>query len=123
RRDLAMAGYLPLRAALEAGENGPYLEFQRAAARLVRQKVPRFRELWQAGALAAAQRTGDQLAALEAGDVGHLADATARVAAPTYRGGYGMCGRRDEYELPGATLPYESSGAYESPGAEESRGP
>ncbi|HEV7629289.1 MAG TPA: cupin, partial [Streptomyces sp.] len=21
-------------------------------------------------------------------------------------GGYGMCGRRDEYELPGSTLPY-----------------
>ncbi|MEK8170968.1 hypothetical protein NKH77_19620 [Streptomyces sp. M19] len=36
----------------------------------------------------------------------HLARARVRAAEPSRRGGYGMCGRRDEYELPGATLPY-----------------
>nr|WP_206313277.1 cupin [Streptomyces coryli] len=110
RRDLAVEGYLPLREALQAGDVGPYREFQRAAARLVRAKVPRFRELWEAGALATAQRTGAQLDALGAGgDAAYLADATALTAGPSRSGGYGMCGRREEYELPGATLPYETT--------------
>ena len=104
RRDLAVEGYLPLREALAAGDNGPYLEFQRTAARLVAAKVPAWRELWRAGALATAERTGAQLAALEAGDPGYLAEATAFDATPSREGGYGMCGRRDEYALPGTTL-------------------
>ncbi|MEV6962590.1 cupin [Streptomyces sp. NPDC051207] len=108
RRDLAVEGYLALREAALAGDTGPFLGFQRAAARLVRDKVPRWRELWRAGALAAAERTGAQLAALEAGEPGHLAEATAFRAAPTRRGGLGMCGRRDEYALPGTTLPYRT---------------
>ena len=104
RRDLAIEGYLPLRAALEAGDPGPYRAFQRTAARLVRHRVPTWRELWRAGALAAAERTGEQLAALEADDPAYLADADAFDAAPSWHGGYGMCGRRDEYEVPGATV-------------------
>ncbi|MBA4863210.1 cupin [Streptomyces sp. PSKA54] len=106
RRDLAVEGYLVLREALEKGDNGPYLEFQQAAARLVRAKVPAWRELWRAGALAAAERTGAQLDALESGDPAYLTDADAYDAGPTRHGGYGMCGRREEYELPGTTLPY-----------------
>ncbi|WP_420000642.1 cupin [Streptomyces boninensis] len=109
RRDLAIEGYLPLRESLQAGDAGPYREFQQAAARIVRAKVPRFRELWEAGALATAQRTGAQLDALEAGDPGYLADSTAHTSGPSRHGGYGMCGRREEYEIPGATLPYETT--------------
>ncbi|MGW7270755.1 cupin [Streptomyces sp. NPDC054864] len=106
RRDLAVEGYLPLREALRAGDNGPYLEFQQAAARLVRDKVPTWRELWQAGALATAERTGAQLAALESGTPDYLAGSGSYDSRPSRHGGYGMCGRRDEYELPGTTLPY-----------------
>lgn len=58
------------------------------------------------GALATAERTGAQLEALEAGEPAYLADATAYETAPTRLGGFGMCGRRDEYNLPGTTLPY-----------------
>ncbi|MEV6701182.1 cupin [Streptomyces sp. NPDC051453] len=105
RRDLAVEGYLPLREALSAGDDAPYLEFQRAAARLVRDKVPVWRELWRAGALAAAERTGAQLAALASGDPSYLTGSASYDTGPTRRGGYGMCGRRDEYELPGMTLP------------------
>ncbi|MDT0270780.1 cupin [Streptomyces sp. DSM 44915] len=104
RRDLAIEGYLPLRAALAAGDNGPYLEFQRTAARLVRERVPAWRELWRAGALATAERTGAQLAALEAGEPAYLADADAFDTGPSREGGWGMCGRRTEYEVPGATV-------------------
>ncbi|MFD5752780.1 cupin [Streptomyces sp. NPDC127033] len=105
RRDLAVSGYLVLREALEAGDNGPYREFQRAAARLVRPKVAAWRELWRAGALATAERTGAQLDALEAGEPEYLAGSRAYDSGPSRLGGYGMCGRRDEYELPGTTLP------------------
>ncbi|MER6267100.1 cupin [Streptomyces sp900105755] len=119
RRDLAVEGYLVLREALAAGDGGPYAEFQRAAARLVRAKVPRWRELWRAGALAAAERTGAQLDALQAGEASYLGEATAYDAAPTRLGGFGMCGRRDEYDLPGTTLPYGS----EQPRSGGSRGP
>lgn len=106
RRDLAVEGYLILREALVAGDPGPYLEFQRAAARLVRAKVPGWRALWRAGALATAERTGAQLDALEDGEPAYLGEATAYDTAPTRLGGFGMCGRRDEYALPGTTLPY-----------------
>ncbi|MER6622290.1 MULTISPECIES: cupin domain-containing protein [unclassified Streptomyces] len=106
RRDLAVEGYLVLREALFAGDDGPYREFLRAAAELVRERVPVWRELWRAGALAAAERTGAQLDALAGGDFAHLTGATAYEAEPSRRGGYGMCGRRDEYGLPGVTVPY-----------------
>ncbi len=104
RRDLAVEGYLPLRAALRDGDAGPYREFQRAAAGLVRERVSGWRELWRAGALATAERTGAQLDALEAGAPDYLADATASHSVPSRVGGYGMCGRRDEYEVPGTTV-------------------
>ncbi|MFF8997717.1 cupin [Streptomyces achromogenes] len=110
RRDLAVEGFLRLRETLAAGDAGPYRDFQRAAARLVRAKVPRWRELWRAGALAAAERTGAQLDALETGEPDYLGDATAYRAAPTRLGGFGMCGYRDEYALPGTTLPYDGLG-------------
>ncbi|KAF3463995.1 cupin [Streptomyces sp. Tu 3180] len=106
RRDLAVEGCLGLCEALVAGDAGPYRAFQRAAARLVRDRVPAWRELWRAGAPAAAERTGAQLDALAAGDPAHLGEATAYRAEPSRLGGFGMCGRRDEYALPGATVPY-----------------
>jgi mannose-6-phosphate isomerase-like protein (cupin superfamily) len=105
RRDLAVEGYLGLREALVAGDDGPYREFQRAAARLVRDKVPTWRALWRAGALAAAERTGAQLDALADGEPAYLDEATAHEASPSRLGGYGMCGRRDEYALPGGASP------------------
>ncbi|WP_189296279.1 hypothetical protein [Streptomyces cinerochromogenes] len=37
-----------------------------------------------------------------------LSHLTAYEAAPTRLGGFGMCGRRDEYALPGTTLPYHA---------------
>ncbi|MEV0599916.1 cupin domain-containing protein [Streptomyces sp. NPDC050315] len=106
RRDLAVEGYQVLRTALADGDDGPLRAFQEAAARLVAPKVDGWRERWREGALAAAERTGAQLDALTKGDAAHLAEGGVRSAGPTRRGGYGMCGRRDEYELPGTTLPY-----------------
>jgi mannose-6-phosphate isomerase-like protein (cupin superfamily) len=106
RRDLAVSGYLTLRKALRDGDSGPLREFYRAATALVGPKIDEWAPKWRAGALAAAERTGEQLRALADGDASHLAHAEVRVAAPSRHGGYGMCGRRDEYEIPHATLPY-----------------
>ncbi|MFI8998509.1 cupin [Streptomyces sp. NPDC053542] len=106
RRDLAVEGYQALRTALADGDDGPLRAFQQAAARLVAPKVESWQARWREGALAAAERTGRQLTALAGGDAAHLAEGGVRSAGPTRRGGYGMCGRRDEYELPGTTLPY-----------------
>ncbi|MFJ8980472.1 cupin [Streptomyces sp. NPDC102282] len=106
RRDLAVEGYLPLREALVAGDAEPLRAFQRAAAALVRPRVPGWRKLWRAGALAAAERTGAQLDLLEKGDAeDYLSSSTMHVAEPTRHGGLGMCGRREEYAVEGATVP------------------
>ncbi|MCF2434204.1 cupin [Streptomyces thinghirensis] len=51
------------------------------------------------------------------GGPAYLADATAYEATPTRHGGYGMCGRRDEYALPGTTLPYQGSSGHGPPAA------
>jgi hypothetical protein len=61
---------------------------------------------WAAGPLAAAHRTGEHLTALAFADQTHLAEATVTATTPSRRSGYGMRGRRDEYALDGATLPY-----------------
>jgi hypothetical protein len=106
RRDLAVEGYLKLQQAVRDGDLRPLRAFHGAAARLVGPKSAAWRSRWRAGALAAAELTGQHLAALSAGDASHLSAARVRSSGPTRRGGYGMCGRRDEYELPGATLPY-----------------
>ncbi|WP_314175408.1 cupin [Streptomyces winkii] len=106
RRDLAVEGHIRLRDALKAGDAEPLHDFHRAAVRLVAPKLESWQARWRDGALAAAERTGAHLAALAEGDSSHLSAARARSAEPTRRGGYGMCGRRDEYELPGTTLPY-----------------
>lgn len=106
RRDLAVLGFLRLRESLEGGDAAPLLAFHRAAVRLVAPKLAAWQPRWREGALAAAERTGQHLAALAEGDPSHLSFARARSAEPTRRGGYGMCGRRDEYgPLSGTTLP------------------
>lgn len=106
RRDLAVEGYLVLREAARRGDPAPMRAFQEAAARLAAPKVAAWRERWRAGALAAAEATGAHLDALAKGDAAHLAEAEIHTTGPTREGGFGMCGRRQEYEVPGATLPY-----------------
>ncbi|MGP4021427.1 cupin domain-containing protein [Saccharopolyspora sp. 5N708] len=108
RRDLAVSGYLTLRKALQDGDSEPLRAFYRAAAALVAPKIADWVPRWRDGALAAAQRTGAQLDALAEGNSAHLVEAQVRVATPSRIGGYGMCGRRDEYEIPGATLPVQA---------------
>jgi len=93
RAQLAVEGFLHLRA--EVRERGPdALEaFYTAAAALVRDRVPGWQSTWADGPLAAAQRTGDQLQRLERGSSEHLRLGRLAVLTPAAERAYGMCGR------------------------------
>jgi mannose-6-phosphate isomerase-like protein (cupin superfamily) len=98
RRDLAIEGFTRLRERTEAGDGAALEEFFAAAAALVRPQLPHWRERWEQGAAAASRRTGEQIAALEAGDHGHLrAAAVARMEEPP-PATLGMCGRLSPYD-------------------------
>ncbi|MDJ0785736.1 MAG: cupin domain-containing protein [Myxococcota bacterium] len=76
RRDLGVEGFLRLRADVESVGLPALTDFYRQAAALVRPEISRWRALWESGPRAAAHRTGEQLDALEGGDVAHLLDAS-----------------------------------------------
>lgn len=97
RRDLAVEGFLALREAVEDGDPEPLAAFHRAAAALVRPRVPEWRARWKKGAATAATATAGQLDALDRGDAGHLADARVHAERPSAYGRFGMCGRLDVY--------------------------
>ncbi|CAO0835833.1 Cupin OS=Streptomyces microflavus OX=1919 GN=Smic_03280 PE=4 SV=1 [Streptomyces microflavus] len=99
RRDLAVAGFLALREAADAGDPEPLAAFHRAAAALVRPRVEEWRTRWERGAAMAAAATAAQLEALGRGDRGHLAGARVHGQQPVERGRFGMCGRLDVYRV------------------------
>src|SRR5947209_4896684 len=98
RRDLAVRGFLRLAGDFSADA---LAAFYRAAVALVGDKLDDWERIWRSGALTAAERAGEQLAALRAGNVDHLLEAAVRVErAPTEADrGFGMCGRLDTYAL------------------------
>jgi hypothetical protein len=72
RRDLAVAGFVELRRAVERSGGQALAGLYERAAALVRQRVPRFRAEWRLGPERAAATTAAQLDALERGDGSHL---------------------------------------------------
>jgi mannose-6-phosphate isomerase-like protein (cupin superfamily) len=98
RRDLAVEGFTLLRERTEAGDGAALEEFFAAAAALVRPQLASWRERWEQGAAAASRRTGEQIAALAAGDHSHLREAAvARMEQPAPVT-LGMCGRLSPYD-------------------------
>ncbi|MBO0772016.1 MAG: cupin domain-containing protein [Actinobacteria bacterium] len=98
RRDLAIEGYLALRA--QVIEHGPAAldGFLAAAAALVGGRVPDWRSRWQQQAAAVAALTGQHLDGIQAGRLGHLrAGSLQRIGQPSGPRGYGMCGRLTTY--------------------------
>ena len=102
RRDLAVQGFLDLRAAVERGDAAALESLYAAAVRLVQPLVSQWQPIWEGSVGAQAERTRATLSALEAGDWGGLlgsgvfeADAT-----PGERR-FGMCGRLSTYRLGG----------------------
>lgn len=99
RRDLAVEGFAALRAAWDAGDEKPLLDFHRAAGSLIRPRLDAWRTRWEAGAAEAAHQTGVQLDRLTDGDTSHLADARVHARLPEAHGKFGMCGRLDTYAV------------------------
>lgn len=98
RRDLALAGYLPLRERIQAGDLSALGELHQAAAALVSDRVPGWRQRWQHGPLAQVTSTGEHLDILEAVAADHLAAAAVHEAGgPKPR--FGMCGRLQTWDL------------------------
>jgi hypothetical protein len=89
RRDLAVTGFLTLR----EGGPGALAELHEAAGRIVRDKAVGWQRIWRDGPLADAERTGEQLRALAAGDASHLGGAQLVTPAGAVPERYGMCGR------------------------------
>jgi mannose-6-phosphate isomerase-like protein (cupin superfamily) len=98
RRDAAVPEFLRLVAATDAGDPGPLRAFHHAAAALVRPRLAAWERIWRDGPLAAAERTGEQLAALAAGVADHLADASVhRLPPPPVERRLGCCGTLGTY--------------------------
>jgi len=101
RRDLAVAGYTALLADIEArGAEDTMADLHARAVALVRPRVGRWRQLWNASAGADAARTRAQLDALAAGRTGLLAEAAVARAIPNPTARFGMCGRLDTWAWP-----------------------
>lgn len=89
RKDLAVEGMT----ALIDGGTDALAAFHRRAVALVQPRVARWQALWEAGPLAAVQETGEQLAALAAGDASHLAASGVHaLPPPPAERRYGCCG-------------------------------
>lgn len=107
RRDLSVEGFAILRER-HMREGRPALEaFYRAAVALVGSKLDDWHEVWTNGPLAAAERTGEDLAALRAGSIegllrGQVAALPAPPTAPDDERKLGMCGTLGLYLPEGA---------------------
>lgn len=101
RKDLAVEGF----GALVAGGTAALEQFHRRAAALVAPSVAAWTRIWADGPMAAAQQTGEQLAALAAGDASHLGSSGIHVLPPPgAERRYGCCGTLGVIQ-PGSSSP------------------
>lgn len=99
RRDLAIEGYLTLRQQVRQAGPAALTGLYRAAADLVRDRVPDWRERWRQGPLARAVDTGDHLDALSNHEYAHLGSSGVYQAA-TAEPRFGMCGHLSRWDVP-----------------------
>ena len=99
RRDLALEGYLALKAAVI--ESGPtaLADFHAAAARLVAPRTAAWADVLAGGAAEQADTTRQQLASLDAAESFYLGKARTTMGQRKNRRFYGMCGRIQTWEL------------------------
>ena len=101
RRDLAVPECRRLVQATQSGHPAPLRAFHSASAALVRPHLDAWAAIWQEGPRAAAERTGEQLAALAAGVADHLTGASVhRLPPPPAERRLGCCGTLGTYALP-----------------------
>lgn len=100
RRDLGVHGFLALLRGDGTVDAERLARFHERAVALVAPRAPEWRDRWERGAAAVAQRTGERLDALEAGRDPGLA--AARVAEAPSEPAFGMCGLLRRYDIPPA---------------------
>ncbi|MGO1801903.1 MAG: cupin domain-containing protein [Microbacteriaceae bacterium] len=100
RRDLAVRGFIRLRAAAEDGEIAPLNDFYTAAGRLVTDRAADWGALIEDGPLAQAQRSLELTRAVAVGEIAHLGEGhlSQGIPSPGARR-FGMCGRLRTYDL------------------------
>lgn len=100
RRDLAVAGFETLRAAVARGDRAPLDAFHSAAGALVRDRAAAWGDLVRERPLAQARQSLALADAVASGSVDHLADARVHQAVPSVGDrGFGMCGRLRTYDV------------------------
>ncbi|WP_442013214.1 cupin domain-containing protein [Paenarthrobacter sp. YAF11_1] len=99
RRDLALEGYLELKAAVQESGAAALADFHAAAARLVNGKTETWRGYLTDGAERQAGLTGQQLLSLESMESFYMQDARTTMGERKTRRIYGMCGRIQAWEL------------------------
>jgi hypothetical protein len=97
RQQLAVEGFLALSERVRSEGPAALGDFYEAAVALVRDQIPGWRGIWTSGALAAAERTGEQLELLEQGRGEYLRQGQLTVVSPPAGRSYGMCGRLLSY--------------------------
>jgi mannose-6-phosphate isomerase-like protein (cupin superfamily) len=101
RRDAAVPEFLRLARATSSGDGGPLRAFHEGAGALVRPRLAAWEAIWREGPQAAVERTGEQLAALAAGVVDHLAGGSVhRLPPPPAERRLGCCGTLGTYVIP-----------------------
>jgi mannose-6-phosphate isomerase-like protein (cupin superfamily) len=99
RRDLAVEGFLRLRAAADEGDPQPLETFHSSAASIVHPLLEDWRVILEQGAGAAVDQTAAELSALAAGDHSHLRRArVGRMERPA-EAAFGMCGFLNAYPV------------------------
>ena len=98
RRDLALEGYAELHTSLLQEGPSALEAFHRAAARLVRPRVGRWKELWAANVESQVKATEEALEQLANGSAAPLAGAAVARAEQRAGEGFGMCGRLTRWE-------------------------
>ncbi|MFT7841615.1 cupin domain-containing protein [Saccharothrix sp. BKS2] len=100
RRDLAVEGFLPIRDAVRAGDQGPLREFYAAAAALVRDRAGDWEEIVREGPLGQVDAALAALGDLAGGAAPHLDRATVlRAPEPPPEPVFGMCGRLRPHDV------------------------
>lgn len=101
RRDLAVEGFQTLRRRVDDEGPAALRDFYAAAGRLVRDKVPDWRQRWEHTVLRATEQTARQLTSIEADDLDYLLDAQVQhFDGPTASDRPGMCGALSVYVSP-----------------------
>lgn len=105
RQHAAVEGFTRIREAAVRGDERPLTELYEAALNMVSPKTAGWRDVWLAGAAAAAAETDGYLAAMAEGNIQHLGQHPALTLSEPDSNRFGMCGYLQTYDLIPTAIP------------------